>query len=117
MLRIMEEDGKKYAIIPMSEYEQMQEALEAMKDIASYKTAKAVDEEAFPMSLYDAIDNGENPVRMFREYRNMKTKALAEKAGLSEAFVSQIESGKRGGSTESIKAIAEALNVSIDDLI
>ena len=95
----------------------MQEALEAMKDIAAYKTSKAADEEAFPMSLYDAIDNGKNPVRVFREYRNMKTKELAEMAGLAEAFVSQIESGKRGGSNEAIKAIAEALNVSVDDLI
>ena len=41
---------------------------------------------------------------------------LAEKAGMPQAYVSQIEAGKRKGSTAKLRALALALGVRIDDL-
>nr|WP_246710438.1 MULTISPECIES: helix-turn-helix transcriptional regulator [unclassified Martelella] len=44
-------------------------------------------------------------------------KALAEKAGISQPYLSDIENGKADGSISAIKALAAALDVDIDDLV
>jgi transcriptional regulator with XRE-family HTH domain len=60
---------------------------------------------------------GESAVRVWREYRGMSGKELATKAGVSASLVSQIESGARKGSDGLLKKIADALNLTIDDLV
>jgi len=62
------------------------------------------------------ILNGENRIRLWREYRDITIKALAETSGLAAAYLSQIETGKREGTIETFKKIAVALRVDIDDI-
>ena len=47
----------------------------------------------------------------------MTQQAVAEKAGISKPYLSQLESGQRKGTTEVLSAVAKALNVSLDDLV
>jgi transcriptional regulator with XRE-family HTH domain len=47
----------------------------------------------------------------------MTQEALAAQAGISKGMVSKIESGFKVGSVATIRAIAEALKVDIDDLV
>ena len=47
----------------------------------------------------------------------MTAKELAQKAGIMQAYLSQIESGKRDGTVDTMKRIAEALDVTIDELV
>lgn len=61
--------------------------------------------------------NGENPVRVWRELRGMDQGELAKAAGISPAFLSQIEGGVREGKVATLKALATALRVSLDDLV
>ena len=42
---------------------------------------------------------------------------LAEAVKLSDAYISQIESGKRQGTTDVMKRIAAILQVTVDDII
>jgi transcriptional regulator with XRE-family HTH domain len=42
---------------------------------------------------------------------------LAEKAGISVPYLSQLETGKRKGSLGAMNAIAKALGVTLDDLV
>ncbi|MEE8273973.1 MAG: helix-turn-helix transcriptional regulator [Alphaproteobacteria bacterium] len=44
-------------------------------------------------------------------------RALAEKVGVNTAYLSQIETGKRGGSTKVLRAVAKALAVDLDDIV
>lgn len=43
--------------------------------------------------------------------------SLAAQAGLSEDYVSQIETGKCDGTVNAFKCIAGVLGVSVDDLV
>jgi transcriptional regulator with XRE-family HTH domain len=52
-----------------------------------------------------------------RERRGWKQTDLAEKAGLSVAFISEIENGKRNVSSEKLLQLANALGASIDYLL
>lgn len=55
-------------------------------------------------------------VKEIRKKRGMSQKALAEKVGISEGQISNIESGKRSTTVERQADIAKALHVSLSDL-
>jgi transcriptional regulator with XRE-family HTH domain len=53
---------------------------------------------------------------VWREYREMTVAALARRAGLARPYLTQLETGKRAGTIETMRRVAKALDVSIDDL-
>lgn len=73
--------------------------------------------EAFPIEIARRIGAGENPLKVIREYRGLRQAELAEKAGISAIYVSQIETGRRDGSLKTVSALARALNVPRDMLL
>ena len=121
-MQIIERDGKpEWAVLPYEEYLQLVEQAEMLQDIRDYDEAKAAlgkgDEELIPSQVVYAILDGENPIRVWREYRELSQQVLAEKVGISIPYLSQLERGKRTGSLEVLTAIAKALRVSLDDVV
>ncbi|MES2344250.1 MAG: helix-turn-helix transcriptional regulator [Pseudomonadota bacterium] len=91
------------------------------REVRAYDRAKAAlasgEEELIPADLVDRMLAGESPVKVWRQHRGLTQAALAAMADLSEGYLSQIETGKRDGTVESFKRIAEALGLTVDDLI
>lgn len=50
-------------------------------------------------------------------FRGMSAKALADAAGISAPYLSQLEGGVREGSIDAMKKLADALKVTIDELV
>ena len=75
------------------------------------------EEELVPSEVVDRLLAGDSPIRVWREHRGLSAKALADEIGIAPAFLSQIETGKREGAVETLKKIAAALRVKVDDLI
>jgi transcriptional regulator with XRE-family HTH domain len=48
--------------------------------------------------------------------RGLSSKELADRTGLSAPYLSQIETGRREGSFVTMRKIAEALGISLNDL-
>lgn len=46
----------------------------------------------------------------------MSLAALAEQTGIGKGYLSQIENGEQTGTVETVKKLAEALGVDLDDL-
>lgn len=113
--------GEDMVILPRKEYEQLCEAVEDADGVRAYDAARRRlsegEDEIIPGEFADRILDGENPVRIWREYRGLSIKALAEKAEISAAYLSQIESGVREGSVRTMKALAMALNLDLADLV
>ena len=61
------------------------------------------------------VDVGER-LRALRRFRRCTLRTVAERSGLSESFLSQVERGRSSASIASLRRIAEALGVSIADL-
>lgn len=78
---------------------------------------KVVQEAKLPPALAERVANGDNPIKVWREYRALTARTLSELIGVSGAYLSQIENGKRTGTIIIYKKIAQALNVNIGDLI
>lgn len=56
-------------------------------------------------------------VRMARKGAKMKAEELAELAGISPQFLSEVERGKKGVSDFNVGALSRALNVTADYLV
>ena len=114
---ILDDAGRPaFAVIPWREYERLagEEGDAALSDEALYERARAEGGESFPVELADRLLAGENPVRA---HRGMTRGELASAAGIHPVYLSQIETGKRAGSTRTLAALARALGVAVDGLI
>jgi transcriptional regulator with XRE-family HTH domain len=61
------------------------------------------------------VDVGER-LQALRRFRRLTLRVLAERSGLSESFLSQVERGRSSASIASLRRIADALGVSMADL-
>jgi DNA-binding XRE family transcriptional regulator len=94
---------------------------EELQDFRDYDSIKAAlergEEELIPSEVVYALGDGQNPLKVWREYRGMTQQQLAGAARISVPYLSQLESGKRKGSTAVLNAIAKALKLSLDDIV
>lgn len=120
-VQIIKKNGRpEWAVIPFEEYQRLVEEAEMLQDVRDYDEAKltiANGEELIPSEVTYALLDGKNPIRVWREYRGLTQQQVAEAAGISKPYLSQLESGQRKGTTEVLRAIGRALNVSLDDLV
>lgn len=95
--------GKPYVLVPLHDYRAL--------------TSVPSDEDTLPPEILDALAAGqETPVRILRKFRGLTQAELADKAGLSRPYLTEIESRKKNGSVRAMKAIAQALDVSVNQI-
>lgn len=117
-IQFIEHNGQKqFAVIPMSLYAELLEKAEMMDDIRDFDEALASDDELIPSGVVDRILDGENKIKVWRDYRGLTQMELAERCNLAQATIAQMENGKRTGSVAVLKKMAEALLVDLDDLV
>lgn len=120
-VQVIERNGRpEWAVIPYEAYRRLVEQAEMLQDIRAYDEAKmAIEEgeELVPSKVTYAILDGANPMRVWREYRGLTQRQVAEGAGISVPYLSQLESGKRKGRVEVLAAIAKELDLSLDDVV
>lgn len=68
-------------------------------------------------ALVECMLDGEHPLRLWREQRGLTLSALAAQAGVGPSYLSEIESGRKPGSIAAFRKLAEALDLSVDDLV
>jgi DNA-binding XRE family transcriptional regulator len=118
-------DGDDLAILPRVDYNRLIAlAAEGQEDAAagrivrsSMRAIKEGREIVLPKAVADRLANGESPVRVIREWRDMIQGELAVAVGISQNYLSEIETGRRKGPAELQKKFARALGVPMDLLI
>jgi D-serine deaminase-like pyridoxal phosphate-dependent protein/DNA-binding XRE family transcriptional regulator len=118
--RITGANGKAlFVLVPVDEYDALTQTAEAARELRRAGAAlsdRLGGADGVPASVAHRIADGENPIRVWREARGLKAVALARAAGISPAYLSEIETGKKDGTFRTVAAIARVLNVSLDDL-
>jgi ribosome-binding protein aMBF1 (putative translation factor) len=112
------------AILPRRDYELLvAKASEADEDAGTARIiARARKEIAsggplLPKNVVDRLANGENPVRVLREWRDITQMYLSFKTNLSQGYISDIENGRRTGAAAALRHIANVLKVPLDLLV
>ena len=103
--------------IERSRYETLLEAEQDLEDIRTIQEFRANPTEGIPSDVMGRLLADENPVLVYREWRGLAQAELARRAGLHRAQVHDIENGKRRGSVDTLKKIAQALDVSLDLIV
>lgn len=98
--------GKPYVLVPLHEYR-------IMSNSDNVSTG-----DNLPPEILDALSAGqESPVRILRKYREMTQQALADAAGLSRPYLTEIEKMNKPGSLKALRAVAAALSVDVRHLM
>ena len=107
--------------IPKAEYQRL---CAVEEDLADVRTALAVQEgidagaeEFVPETVVDRLIDGEPPLRVWREHRGFSQSALARAAETSRVQIVDIEAGRRTGSVHTLRRLADALGIGLDDLV
>lgn len=122
-VQIINREGKpEWAVLPYEEYLALIEQAELAEDIHDYDIAKTAlangTEELIPSKVAFALVKGENPLRVWREYRKLTQQQLAEQVLISVPYLSQLETGKRTASVEVLTKLVAALKLdAVDDLV
>ena len=117
MQKITTPNGEVLIVLAEAEYERLVDEADAARADRIMDDIEAGRMEMIPAEFVNRIIDGENRVRVWREFRGMSARDLADAAGLSPPYISVIESGKKDGSVAAMKKIAEALKVDRDDLV
>jgi hypothetical protein len=112
------------AILARKDYEALvAKAAEADEDIGTARlVARARREVAggatlLPKEVVDRLAQGENPVRVLREWRGKTQQQLALEGGLTQGYLSDIENGRRRGTALRLRGVSNALKVPLDLLV
>lgn len=103
--------------ITRAEYDGLLADREHLEDIAAYDRAKAEGGDSIPDELVGRILDGESPLRVYREFRGLTQSGLADASDVNRVLIANIERGTRNGSIETMKKLAAALGIGVDDLI
>ena len=93
-------------------------------DLADIQAALAVEariargeEELLPASVVGRLIDEEPPLRVWRDFRDQSQAALARISGVNRVQIVDIEAGRSSGSVDTLRKLADALRIAVDDLI
>lgn len=91
--------GKPYVLVPLHDYRTM---------------TGSSNEANLPDDVLDELAAKKtSPVKIIRKHRGFTQEELAEKAGISRPYLTEIETRRKDGSVRAIKALAQVLQVDI----
>jgi DNA-binding XRE family transcriptional regulator len=113
--------GEDIVMLPAIEYERLVELAEdavdlrvAERSLAELRSGKA---ELLSHAEMQTLIGAPSPVGFWRNRRGLTQAALAKAAGVSQAYLAQIEAAKRIGDVGVYRRLATALHVDIEDLL
>jgi len=113
--------GDDIVILSRREYDRLIEA--AGEDAADAEAARrALDrirkgEHSLTSAEVDELLAAKTPLAFYRKRAGLTQAALAERAGIAQGFLSEIEAGRKSGEVKTLRRIADVLKISLDDLI
>ena len=107
--------------IPLAEYQSLRRAAEDLGDLQAYDRAMASlaagEDELIPVAFADRLLEGESPLRVYRDLRGLAQAELARVSAVNRVQIIDIEAGRKTGSVETLRKLARALRVEVDDLV
>jgi DNA-binding XRE family transcriptional regulator len=113
-------NGRDFAVLPMDQFKKLLDDAEMLADVKAYDEAKARiergEEELFPLEIDERRLAGESTLKIWREYRGLTQAALAKASKVSRPMIAAIEARHKNGGVMTLKKLAAALKVDLDDL-
>ena len=112
--------GEELVVLPRADYEALlqraDDEAENAADLAIYDARKAelaAGGGVLPPAVSAAILRGDSRLKAIRHWRGMTQMQLEFKTGIGQGYLSDLESGRRSGTWETIAKLAQALDVPV----
>jgi hypothetical protein len=113
--------GEELVVLPRAEYEALLERAdheaEDADDVAIYDARKAelaAGGVVLPPEVSAAVLRGESRLKAIRSWRGETQLHLNSKTNISQGYLSDLESGRRAGTPETLAKLAHALDVPVE---
>ena len=113
--------GEELVVLPRAEYEALlaraDRDAEDADDVAIYDSRKAelaAGGGVLPPEVSAAILRGESRLKAIRNWRGQTQLHLTSVTGISQGYLSDLESGRRTGTPETVAKLAQALDVPVE---
>jgi hypothetical protein len=110
--------GEELVVLPRAEYEALLERADhEAEDAAIYDARKAelaAGGVMLPPEVSAAILRGDSRLKAIRKWRDETQLHLESVTGIGQGYLSDLESGRRTGTPETIAKLAQALNVPVE---
>ncbi|MGV8841409.1 MAG: helix-turn-helix transcriptional regulator [Bauldia sp.] len=116
-VRTVTPSGEEIVIVPAADYDRLVEDFEDRIDNAAADAILAKGVEWLSDAEVDEYLAAPTPLAFWRKRRKLTQGALAQKVGITQSYVAQIESGRRKGEVDLYRRLAEALQVRMEDLV
>lgn len=110
--------GEELVVLPKKDYDALvaaaMDADEDAADIDMYdarKSALGATDDLLPAEVSDLMLRGQTRLKAIRTWRGVAQREVAEKAGLAQGYVSDLENGRKSGSAETLTVLARLLDV------
>jgi DNA-binding XRE family transcriptional regulator len=114
-------EGAEMVVLPKHEYDALLSALEDAEDVLvaerSLARIAAGQEELITSAEMEEYLDAPTPLAFWRKKRGLTQAALAKTVGVTQAYLSEIESGKKEARIGVLKDLAAALKVTVDELV
>ncbi|MFT3938748.1 helix-turn-helix domain-containing protein [Rhodopseudomonas sp.] len=114
--------GEDIVILARKEYDELVAA--ANEDAADAAAARRImarvesgAEQTLTADELDELLASKTPLAFYRKRAGLTQAALAKSAGIAQGFLSEIEAGRKTGDIHTLRRIADALGISLDDLV
>ena len=97
------------------EYDALIERNSQLEDMLAAQDAD--DGVRVPHEVALGIMRGKGPILAFRNHHGITLRELSERTGVAAGYISEIERGRKPGSTSALARIASALGTTIDVLV
>ena len=113
-------DGE-VAILPRAEYERLKALEQEVREdagtvrlVARARKEIAGGDPLLSKEVVERLANGQNPIRVLRQFREWSQIELATAVGITQNYLSDLETGKRNGPLTLHQKFAKALGVPLD---
>jgi len=115
--KIVTPNGETLVVMSEAEYEALLDEADIAHANWTLAEIEAGRQEWVPGEIVDRLLDGENRIRVWRDHRGLSATELAAKAEISAAYLSELETGKKTGTVETLRKLANVLKLDIDDLV
>jgi len=110
--------GEELVVLTRADYDELVAAAEFDEDAADaalYDERKgdlaAGRDEVLPGPINDGLLHGESRIKAIRKWRGLSQTELAERAGIGQSYLSELETRHKQGAADTLLSLAKALDV------